>query len=149
MAKLTATRGAQYPQVAEFVFNYNDTMSDVNSVTKSFGSTYTDAGNFEVIPMPVGAVVTGGEVIVETAGAGPTAYTMNVGTSASASVFASAVDLKTAARTALTISSPLACNDGKNIRIAITSTVANASAGKVRVRVAYTIDNRAQEVVIA
>lgn len=149
MAKLTATRGAQYPQVAEFVFNYNDTMVDVNGVTKTFGSVYGDAGTFEVIPMPVGAVVTGGEVIVETAGVGPTAYTVNVGTSSVATAFASAVDLKTAARTALTLSTPLACNDGKNVRIAIASTVANATAGKFRVRVTYTIDNRAQEVVVA
>lgn len=149
MAKLIASRTAQWPLVAEFVFNFNDTMSDVSGVTKSFGSTYTDAGTFEVIPLPVGAVVTGGEVIVETAGAGPTAYTLNVGTSASATAFASAVDLKTAARTAFSLTTPLACNDGKNIRIAVASTVANATAGKVRVRVSYTIDNRASEVQVA
>lgn len=145
MAKLIATRTAQWPLVAEFVFNFNDTMVDVNGVTKSFGSTYTDAGTFEVIPMPIGAVVTGGEVIVETAGAGPTAYTMNVGVSGAATALASAVDLKSAARTALTVDS-LVANAGKNIRIAITSTVANATAGKVRVRVAYTIDGRSNEV---
>ena len=149
MAKLIASRTAQWPLVAEFTFNYNDTMTDVNGVTKSFGSTFGDAGTFEVIPMPPGAVVTGGEVIVETAGAGPTAYTINVGTSASATAFASAVDLKSAGRTALTLTSPLACNDGKNIRIAIASTVANATAGKVRVRVSYTIDGRASEVQVA
>lgn len=148
MPLLKATRTAQRPNIAEFVFNFNDTMVDVNGVTKTFGSVYTDAGTFEVIPLPLGAVITGGEVIVETAGAGPTAYTMNVGTSASATAFASSVDLKTAARTALTLTSPLACNDGKNIRIAIASTVANATAGKVRVRVEYTIDNRAEQVVI-
>lgn len=146
MAKLNASRTAQYPMVAEFVFNYNDTMTDINGVTKTFGSVYTDAGTFEVIPMPPGAVITGGEVIVETAGVGPTAYTLNVGTSASATAYASAVDLKTAARTALTLTSPLGSNDGKNIRIAIASTVANATAGKVRVRVMYTMDNRANEV---
>jgi hypothetical protein len=148
MALLKATRTAQYPQVAEFVFNFNDTMVDVNGVTKTFGSVFGDAGTFEVLPLPVGAVVVGGEVIVETAGAGPTAYTMNVGINGSATAFASAVDLKTAARTALTISAPLTSNSGQNVRVAITSTVANATAGKARVRVMYTIDNRAQEVVI-
>lgn len=149
MALLKSTRTAQWPLVAEFVFNYNDTMVDVNGVTKSFGSTYTDAGTFEVIPMPPGAVITGGEVIVETAGAGPTAYTMNVGTSSSATALGSAISLASAARTALTLTSPLACNDGKNIRIAITSTVANATAGKVRVRVMYTIDGKSDNVVVA
>lgn len=148
MALLKATRTAQYPLVAEFVFNYNDTMADVNGVTKSFGSTYTDAGTFEVIPLPLGAVITGGEVIVETAGVGPTAYTVSVGNSSSATAYLTATTLLSAARTALT-GLGLGSNDGKNVRITIASTVANATAGKVRVRVEYTIDGRAQETVIA
>lgn len=151
MALLKATRTAQYPQVAEFVFNFNDTMVDVNGVTKTFGSVFGDAGNFEVIPLPLGAVVIGGEVIVETQGVGPTAYTVNVGTPTSATAYASAVDLKgaTGTGTAFTLTTTrLASNSGQNIRIAITSTVANATAGKFRIRVMYTIDNRAQETVI-
>jgi hypothetical protein len=145
MAKLNASRTAQWPLVAEFNFSFNDTMLDVTGVERSFGSTFGNHA-FEAIPMPVGAVITGGEVIVETAGVGPTAYTVSVGTSASATAFASAVDLKTAARTALSLATPLACGDGKNIRIAVNSTVANATAGKFRVRVMYTLDNRANEV---
>ena len=48
-------------------------------------------------------------------------------------------------RTALT-GLGLASNDGKNLRITIASTVANATAGKFRVRVNYTIDGRITEV---
>lgn len=147
MAKLTKARSAQYPLVAEFVFNFNDTMLDINSVEKSFGSVYTDAGTFEVIPLPPGAVIVGGELIVETQGVGPTAYTVSVGNSSSATAYLAATDLKAASgtRTALT-GLGLGSNDGKNVRIAIASTVANASAGKARVRVMYTIDGRANEV---
>lgn len=150
MALLKATRTAQWPLVAEFVFNFNDTMVDVNGATKSFGSTYTDAGTFEVIPMPPGAIVAGGELIVETAGAGPTAYTVSVGTSASATALLGATSILSAGRTALsTLGHNSTVNGGGNIRIAIASTVANATAGKVRVRVMYTIDGKSDVVQVA
>lgn len=145
MSKLRPTRSAQRVMSAEFVFSFNDTMEDINGVEKSFGSTHADQGTFDVIPMPVGAVIVGGEVIVETAGVGPTAYTMDVGTAASGAALANDVNLKSAARTALTVAA-LACNAGEKVRIAIASTEANATAGKVRVRVNYTIDGKADDV---
>lgn len=147
MALLTKTRTTQYPLVAEFVFNFDDTMVDVAGVTKSFGSVYTDAGTFEVVPLPLGAVITGGELIVETQGAGPTAYTVSVGNSASATAYLTATSLKSSGgtRTALT-GLGLGSVDGKDVRITIASTEANATAGKARIRVEYTIDGRANEV---
>lgn len=148
MPLLTKTRTAQRIQAAEFVANFNDTMVDVNGVTKTFGSVFGDAGTFEVINLPMGAVITGGELIVETQGVGPTAYTVSVGHSDSATALLGATSLlaSSGTRTALT-GLGLACNDGKNVRIAIASTVANASAGKFRIRVQYTMDGRAEEVV--
>lgn len=148
MALKTATRGAQRVQSAQFTVNFNDTMVDVNGVTKSFGSTFTDAGTFEVVKMPVGAVIVGGELIVETAGVGPTAYTMSVGTSASATNILAATTLLATGRTALT-GLGLLSNDGLNIRVTIASTVANATAGKFRLRVEYVIDGKVDEVVTA
>ena len=72
MAVLKASRTAQFPLVAEFVFNFNDTAVDsVSGTSKTFGSVFTDAIVFDCIPMPVGAVITGGELIVVTAGVGP------------------------------------------------------------------------------
>lgn len=148
MALLKATRTAQRPLVAEFVFNFNDTMVDVNGVTKTFGSNFNDAGTFDVVPLPVGAIIVGGELIVETAGAGPTAYTVSVGNSSSATAYLAATSILSAGRTALTgLGFNSTANGGGSVRIAIASTVANATAGKVRVRVMYTIDNRADEVV--
>jgi hypothetical protein len=152
MALLRAARTAQSPLVAEFTFNFNDTMVDVAGATKTFGFVQADQGTFEVIPLPPGAIITGGEVIVEVQGVGPTLYTINVGNTGSATAFASAVDLKGAVgtRTALTgLGFNAVANAGGNVRIAIVSTVAAASAGKARVRVEYTVDRRATDTQIA
>jgi hypothetical protein len=130
---------------AEAVFSFNDTMRDINGVLKTFGSSFGDAGVFDIINLPLGAVVVGGELIVETAGVGPTAYTVAIGHSGSSTAFLAATDLKTLGRTALT-GLGLAANDGKNVRITIASTVANATAGKFRIRVNYTTDGRITEV---
>jgi hypothetical protein len=150
MALLKATRTAQTPLLAEFVFNYNDTMADIAGVTKTFGSVYTDLGTFDAINLPLGAVVEGGEVIVETQGAGPTAYTLSVGVNGATTAYATTVDLKGAAgtKTAFTLTTTsFSSLDGKNVRLTMNSTAANATAGKFRVRVLYTIDGRANEVV--
>lgn len=157
MATIKATRTSQPVMAAEFVFNYGDTMLDTTAtpVLKTFGSVYTDAGTFEVIPLPIGAVVVGGSVIVETQGVGPTAYTLAVGNSSTGNLFLAASSLLAAAGTSypLTVCTAsgttnavaLGNNDGKNVRITVASTVANASAGKFRVRVLYTIDGRATD----
>lgn len=163
MSKLNASRTAQYPLTQEFVFNWNNFVVDsVDGTKKTLGSTValstdpTDPAlngpvantvTFDCIPLPSGAVVTGGEVIVETAYAGPTAATVSLGVAGALTALANAVDIKTAARTALTLTTPLVSNSvGQNLRATIAYTVANATAGKVRLRVQYTVDGRSQEV---
>jgi hypothetical protein len=150
MALLYAARGSQPLQVSEFIFNFNDTMKDVSGVTKTFGSVFGDAGNFEIIKLPPGAQIVGGDIVVETAGVGPTAYTINLGTSGGAAILASAFDLKGAAnaRTALlltTLTGATSTLTGLDIRMAVTSTVANASAGKWRITVLWKLDGRVME----
>lgn len=163
--KLFASRSAQYPLVAQFLFTFNNWVNDsVDLAAKTLGSTValstdpTQAGLvgpvantvvFDCIPMPVGAVITGGEIIVETAFTGSTVATLSLGTAAATTSLANAVDLKTVGRTALTLTSSLAAGDGSNLRMTLNYTVANATAGRVRVRVMYTIDGRAGEVQIA
>ena len=149
MTVLKKTRGAQYPLVAEFVFNFNDTALDsVTGASKTFGSVYTDAIIFDAIPLPVGAQVIGGDLFVETQGVGPTAYTAKLGVSGADAIFLAASDLLAAANTryALLLTSEEGAVDGKDLRLTIASTVANATAGKFRVRVMYTIQGRANEV---
>jgi hypothetical protein len=160
--KLLASRTAQYPLIAEFMFNWNNWVVDsADGAKKTLGSTValsTDPNEalltgaaaativFDAIPLPPGAVITGGELIVETAYAGSTAATVSLGIAGTTTALLNAVDLKTAARTALTITSPLLANSGQNLRATIAYTVANATAGKARLRVSYTIDGRASEV---
>lgn len=149
MALLKAARTSQDVQAAEFVFNYNDTAVDsvAGGTAKTFGSVYTDAIVFDAINMPAGATIIGGELIVETAGVGPTAYTAALGVSGNTAALLAATSLLATGRTALLLTTPLLCNAGANVRLTIASTVANATAGKFRVRVMYTIDGRAEEVV--
>ena len=163
--KKLATRTAQYPLFAEFVFNFNDWVVDsVDGVKKTFGSTVANSADpsesgltgpvantlvFDAINMPPYAVVIGGEVIVETAYAGSTAATVSLGIAGSTTALANAVDMKTAARTALSLTSPLLANAGANLRATVAYTVANATAGKVRLRVMYTMDGRGNENVTA
>lgn len=165
--KKLAARNVQYPVVAEFVFNHNEWVLDsVSGVKVTFGSTTANSTDplesgltagtgvvFDCIPMPIGAVIVGGELIVETAFVGIGAgATLNLGIAGSTSALISAYDLDGAAagaRTALTLTAPLLCNAGQNIRLTTAGLTATATAGKVRVRVSYTIDGKANENVIA
>jgi hypothetical protein len=151
MAKLLATRTASAVMSAEFVFNFDDTMLDTAGALKTFGSVYTDAGTFEVINLPVGAEITGGGITVETAGVGPTAYTAAV--AANSVALLGATTLLTAGFTAFTLTGTtkpnLAADGGHNLRVTIASTVANATAGKVRVRVDYVLPSKADYTVPA
>jgi len=143
MPKLIATRGAQYPLTAEFTFNFNDTIVNTSGTEASFatvGSLVAD-----VINLPSGAIVTGGEVVTEVAVTGSTAYNVSVGDSANTTRYLSATDRVTAGRTALTPTGYVGA--GEQIRITVAPTVAAATAGRVTVRVQYVIRNRVNEVV--
>lgn len=141
MAKLIASRGAQYPLVAEFTFNFDDTVVDTSGVLKDFktvGSTVVDAIN-----LPVGAIVIGGEVVTETAVGGSTAYNISVGDSGSATRYLGATDRVAAGRTALVPTGYVGA--GNPLRITVAPTVAAATAGKVTVRVHYIVRARVNE----
>ncbi len=145
MAKLAATRTSQDVLCAEFIFNYNDTAKDsVSGTDKTFGSTFTDNIVFDAINLPSGCQILGGDLVIETAGAGPTAYTIAIGTAAAPAAYLAATSLSTAAgtRTALLLTAPLGSVGGANVRVTVASTVANATAGKARITVMYKLDGR-------
>lgn len=162
--KLNASRSGQWPLVAEFVFTHNAWVVDsVDGAKKTFGSTVANSTDptepgltaatglvFDAIPMPVGAVIVGGEVIVETAFAGIGAgATLSLGIAGATTALINALDLDAAtsgARTALTLTAPLLANAGQNLRLTTAGLTATATAGKVRLRVMYTIDGRSNEV---
>lgn len=146
MALKKITRAAQWPLVAEFTASFSDTAKDaVTGAVKGFGTTAAENLVLDAIALPQGAVVCGGEVIVETQGVGPTAYTVKLGVAGDDACFLAASDLLAAANTRypLLLTKQLAANDGKDLRLTMASTVAAATAGKFRIRVMYTIDGRA------
>jgi hypothetical protein len=143
MALRKKARAAQVPLVQEYVFSFGDTVVDTVGASKDF-KTFGGDPQFDMFPLPVGSVVLGGDVIVETAYVGPTAATLSVGDSGLATKYASAVSLLANARTALTI--PAGVTAGADVVGKLTLTVANATAGKVRVRIMYTIEGRGNEV---
>lgn len=164
MAKKLASRTAQGVMVQEFAFDWNDWVIDsVDGTKKTLGSTVALSKDptetaltgpvantivFDALPLPVGAVIVGGELIVETAFVGPTAATILVGIAgATASLLASTSLLAAAStRTALLLTSALQhVAAGANTRLTVAYTVANATAGRARVRVMYTIDGRSTE----
>ena len=165
--KKIASRTAQTPLVAEFNFNWNDWVIDsVDLTKKTLGSTValsTDPAEvgltgpvantitFDCIPLPPGAVICGGELIIETAYAGSTAATITLGIAGSLTSVLGSTSLMAAAntRTALLLTSALVSNAGANLRATIAYTVANATAGRARVRLMYTVDNRTSEIQVS
>ena len=166
--KKLASRTVQWPLVAEFNFDFNDWVVDsVDQVKKTLGSTVANSKDpaeagltgpvantivFDCIPLPVGAVVTGGELIVEQAVTGSTAATITLGIAGATTSLLGSTSLMAAAgtRTALLLTSALqSVAVGNNVRATIGYTVANATAGKARVRVMYTIDNRVSEIQVS
>lgn len=144
MAKLIASRTAQYPLVAEFTFNFDDTMADKDGATKDFGKVDL-AGVFDVIPLPPGAIVIGGEVVVATA-FDTAGFDVKVGDSADDDRYLTSTDVKSAGRTPLVPTGFVGA--GQNIRVTFASDDV-CTAGKATVRVMYVVDKRAQEVQIA
>lgn len=165
--KKQASRSAQYPLFAEFVLGYNEWVQDAVSLVKTtFGSSVanstdpTEAGLvagtgvvFDAIPLPVGAVIVGGEVIVEQAFVGVgAAAVLNLGVAGDTAAYLSAFDLDAAvvnARTPLLLTKALASNGGQNLRLTTSGLTATATAGKLRIRVQYTIDGRTSEVQVS
>lgn len=168
MSQALAARTAQRVQAAEFVLNFNDWAIDsVDGLKKTFGSAVAvadpagtvpglTAGTgiaFDAINLPRGAVIVGGELICETAFVGIGAgATVQVGVAGSAAALLASTDLDAMTagqRAALLLTSPLVANGGQNVRITTAGLTAGATAGKLRLRVQYTIDGRAEEVVPA
>lgn len=142
MAKLNPTRAAQVPLVATFEWNFDDTMA--NSAGTVTGFEASDAK--DVLQLPPGAIVVGGELVVDTLFNATGAATVSVGDSGSATRYLGATTLKTAARTALV---PTGYKNVSGLAVRLTFSFADldATQGKARVNVSYIIDGRADQVV--
>ena len=145
MSLLIANRTVQDILVAEFVFNYNDTMVNTAGNTVDFGASNLGgaAGAFDIISLPNNAIVVGGQIIThttfDTAG-----YDVILGDSAVTDRYHATADLKTAGRVALTPTGFV--STGGKIRLTFSSDDV-CTAGKMAIQVHYIVRGRAKEVV--
>lgn len=161
MASLKATRGAQWVLQSEFVFDMstavNDAMPTVvgnviggatpvyNAAVQPLSGLYGGVAQiYELMNLPPSATVVGGEISVDTAVVGPSASTLSIGDLNSGSRYGAAINLQAVGRTALTLTGYRGV--GENIRGSLANSGAAATAGKVTVRVQYTMLNRQNEV---
>lgn len=143
MSLLKAARTAQYPLVAEFRWNFDDTMVNTVGNTVDFGAANLGgaAGLFVTIPLPPNAVVVGGDITIETA-FDTAGYDITVGDTADTDRYLVSTDLKAAGRTALTLTGYRGA--GENIVLGFTSDDV-CTAGKGTLRVQYIVSGRANE----
>ncbi len=142
MALLKKNRGAQWPLYQDFTFTVADTMVDTAGATNSMA--VVGSKTYDVCGLPVGAVVIGGELVVNTVSNDATTATVSVGDSVSATRYLGATTYKTAARTALV---PTGYNGlGEDLRITVANGTGGATTGSVTVRVGYVVGGRTNEV---
>lgn len=131
---LKKVTGRQYPLVAVISFDFTNISTTATAVVAA--------------ALPPNSEVIGGYVIVDTAWDTGTTATVDIGDSTTATRHGSAVDLKTAARTALTLTGYV--NTGGldlALKPALVGTAATAGAGRLVVE--YIVKDRANEVQIA
>lgn len=144
MSVLKATRSAQWPLVASFTLNFNDTMLNTSGVSKDFGAATVAATNvFEVINLPPGSVVIGGDWTTETA-FDTAGWDLTVGDSTTGDRYLSSTDVKGTARTPL-VPTGFQNVTGLNIRISVQCDDA-CTTGKGTLRVEYIVEGRSSEV---
>ena len=143
--KLIASRTVQWPLVAEFTFSPTDTMN-AGAGGSGAEQDLTPSGVFEIIPLPPGAVVTGGSVDTEVAMTGGTTITVAVGDSDTADRYLSATDAEPAGTTALVPTGYRGVGENIWMTLAVAGTY---TGGTITVRVEYVVAGRSNEVQVA
>ena len=104
----------------------------------------TTATAYDALDLPVNAIVVGGDLVVTTAWNTATTATLSIGDVTTATRYGTTIDLKTAARTALTLTG-FTHTSVENLIKATTAFVGTAAtAGAARLRVAYIVKGRTE-----
>lgn len=141
MAKLKATRQAQYVLSSEFTFSFDDILTNTSGVDVDGGKTNTAATSVAVIKLPYGATVVSGNVVTDTAFDAAT-FNVTVGDSGSANRYLGPTDKKGTGITALVPTGYV----GSGEPLQLTFTAADTcTTGKMTVRVHYTVAGRGNE----
>lgn len=144
MSLKTATGVAQNVMSAQFAFSFDDTMVNTAGNTVDFGAANLGgaAGAFDVIELPVGAIVVGGDLAVKTAFDAAT-YAIIVGDATDTDRFLATADRKAVGTSALLV--PGFVSTGEAIRVTITAADV-CTTGEVLLTVLYVVDGRVNEV---
>lgn len=126
--------GRQYPLSAEITFTFAD------------GIAAPADGLQDLMKLPTGARVVGGEIVVETAWNAGTSAVVDIGDVTDVNRYASAVNLQAAGRTALLLDGFKTTETERDVDIIPTIVGTAATQGQAYVRVQYVIEDRAHEV---
>jgi len=119
-------------------------------VTITFADGLAIAGTDDVVQdllkLPTGARVVGGEIVVETVWDTGTSAVCDIGDVTDPNRYAAAVDLKAAGRTALLLTGFKTTETEKKVDIDPTFVGTTSTQGQAYIRVEYVIEDRAHEV---
>lgn len=147
MSLLIASRTAQSPLVAEFTFNFDDTMVPAaGGAAVDFGAANLAATTVLVIPLPPNSTVTGGSVDVNEAFDAAT-FNITVGDATDPDRYLGTTDSKAVGSTPLVPTGYLNAS-GENVELTFTAADV-CTTGNATVRVEYVVAGRACEVQIA
>lgn len=115
----------------------------VATVDFTFADIPTTATAYEAMNLPVGAVVVGGDLVVTTAWNTATTATLSIGDVTLATRYGTTIDLKTAARTALTVTGFTTTSTQPVVNGTTAFVGTAATAGAARLTVTYFVKGRA------
>lgn len=110
----------------------------------TFADVPTTANVYDMIDLPPGAIVVDGDLVVTTAWNTATTATLSLGDASAATRYGATLDLKTAGRTALSLTGFTHTATEKAVRGTTAFAGTAATAGAARLRVAYIVKGRAE-----
>ena len=116
----------------------------VANVSFAFGD-FTSGTGAAACALPQNAVVSGGQMVIDTAWDSGTSDGLEIGDAGSAARYLSSTDAQSAARTALVPTGYQVENANRNILIEVTSAGTAATAGAGRLQVEYIVEGRSIE----
>lgn len=113
------------------------------TVDFTYADVPTTATVYEALNLPANAVVVGGDFVVTTAWNTGTTATIDIGDVTTGNRYGNDIDLKTAARTALTLTGFTVTNTQKTVNVTPALAGTAATAGAARLTVLYVVKGRA------
>lgn len=144
MSTLKKQKSTQDIRSAVFTWAHDDAMVDTLGVSKDFGSSVLAARTYDVIQLPVGAVVVGGSLCIteafDTAG-----YDVFVGDAGDVDRYLATADLKAIGTSPLLVTGVAATPANQAVKLCV-ATDDVCTTGEATLIVNYVVGNRANEV---